>query len=144
MIEGRRHGFLEAAAAVMVVTIGMLILAGALLAFSRTTRRDTETTPPGTQQERGSAGADFRIRVTFERDGETVSQEGFLENVHAVATVRSDGIFYSYVTGGAATRPEWINAPDTQDVPMDSGADGETDSGEAGNGEEENNGEAEA
>ena len=92
----RREDPVETIAAVIVVLLGLLILGGAFLTYQRASTRNTAAPFQPVISEQNGAESVLHVQLAFERDGEIVRSDGYLDHIHVVESVQSDGILYSY------------------------------------------------
>ena len=106
----RREDPVETIAAVIVVLLGLLILGGAFLTYQRASTRNTAVPfQPVIGEQNGAEGV-LHVQLAFERDGKIVRSDGYLDHIHVVESVQSDGILYSYAMDRKT--PEEVEPPE--------------------------------
>ena len=111
----KREDPVETIAAVIVVLLGLLILGGAFLTYQRASTRNTAAPfQPVISEQNGAEGV-LHVQLAFERDGEIVRSDGYLDHIHVVESIQSDGILYSYAMDRKA--PAEVETPTEDEMP---------------------------
>lgn len=148
--QNRREDPVETMAAIVIVMLGLLILGGAFLTYQRASSGNPERPFYPVTQERGGNDGTLHVQLTFERDGQIFHSDGYLDHVHIVESIRSDGILYSYALNreipeeaaeGTRETPEEAGPRSGNESGSEAGADSEARDDAPDTGSESNAGE---